>query len=354
MQHSRPIVLATLVLLAAAAPSADGQAVSARDVTQVQATPQVLLRKQLKRPSALAFHPRHGSLWIVNHADNSLVIVDRPASPKRRALRILDSSSHFLLHPSAIAFARGGSEFATSQDAGAYRGFMGPTLWPGARAKFKEGTRLAGIHLDMLHHSPSSAGIAAGLDEAHREYWVFNGSEGSIDRYFFNEPHPPGDNDHKDGLTYRYATGELARRPGVPAHLALDRATGDLYIADTGNGRIARLSAPTSTDGSRIIDVGGPKEGPLHLMPDTDVETVVAPGAGPRAPSGLVLQDGTLWVGDYATGRIHVFRLDGTQVRVIDSRLGANSLTGIALGPGGWIYALDSRRNQLVRLRASG
>jgi hypothetical protein len=39
---------------------------------------------------------------------------------------------------------------------------------------------------------------------------------------------------------------------------------------------------------------------------------------------------------------------------VIDTRLGANSLTGIALGPGGWIYALDARRNRLVRLRASG
>jgi sugar lactone lactonase YvrE len=282
------------------------------------------------------------------------VIVNRPASSKRRILRLVDTHTHYLWTPSGIAFNRDGSEFATSQDAGVYGGFMGPTLWPGARSKFKRDTHLSSIHLDMLHHSPRSAGIAAGVDDSRREYWVFNGTEGSLDRYFFNKPHPPGDNDHGDGLTYRYATGELERRPGVPAHLALDRATRNLYVADTAHGRIVRFATPDSTDGARMIDTGGPKEGPLYLLPETNVETVVPAGAGLRAPSGLALHDGTLWVGDYATGRIHLFGLDGTPVRVIDTGLGANSLTGIALGPGGWIYALDSRRNQLVRLRASG
>jgi hypothetical protein len=38
---------------------------------------------------------------------------------------------------------------------------------------------------------------------------------------------------------------------------------------------------------------------------------------------------------------------------VIDTRLGANSLTGFALRSG-WIHALDARRHQLVRVRASG
>jgi hypothetical protein len=352
MQRSRPaLVLAALAVLAATSSSVDGRA-AGEDMTTATAAPQVLLRTHLKRPSALAFHPRDGSLWILNHADHSLVIVERPASSKRRVVRLVDTQPHFLWSPSGIAFSRGGSEFATSQDAGAYRGFMGPTLWPGSRAKFKPGIRLGSIHLDMLHHSPHSAGIAAGLDEARREYWVFNGSEGSIDRYFFNQPHPPGDNDHGDGLTYRYATGELERRPNVPAQLALDRASGDLFVADTGNARVARLRATPSLEGSRIIDLGGPKEGPLHLMPDTTVETLVPPSAGLRAPVGLALHAGTLWVGDYATGRIHLFQLDGTAVRTLDTRLGANSLTGFAIGPGGWVYALDSRRNRLVRLRA--
>jgi hypothetical protein len=102
-----------------------------------------------------------------------------------------------------------------------------------------------------------------------------------------------------------------------------------------------------------MIDMGRPLEGPLYSMPDTTVETVVPPTAGLRAPSGLALHAGSLWVGDYATGRIHVFRLDGTPVRIVDSRLGRDSLTGIALR-GGWIYALDARRHRLVRLRATG
>jgi hypothetical protein len=220
-------------------------------------------------------------------------------------IRVVDRDPHYLARPTGIAFSRGGSEFATAQDAG---GFMGPTLWPGARSKFRPTLRLQSIHLDMLHHSPHSLGIAAGADEARREYWVFNGTEGSIDRYFFNEPHKPGENNHADGLAFRYATGELAPQPNVPSHLALDRATGDLYIADTGNSRVARLKTSPSTDGARMINMGGPLEGPLHLMPDTTVEEVIPERAGLRAPSGLALHAGALWVGDHATGRIHLFR----------------------------------------------
>jgi sugar lactone lactonase YvrE len=353
MTRSRIVLVLAAVALVAAT-SADGRSGAARaEVAHVAATPQVLVRTNLKRPTALAFHPRDGSLWIVNHSDNSFAIVERPTSPKRRVVHVDDTSRHYLWRPSGIAFSRGGAEFATSQDVGGLQGFMGPTLWPGARSKFKPSTILQQIHLDMLHHSPDSVGIAAGADEARREYWVVNGTEGSIDRYFFNEPHPPGKNDHADGLAYRYATGELARLRDVPSHLALDRQTGYLYVADTGNSRVARLKTGPSTDGARMIDMGRPLEGPLYLMPETTLETFVPAGAGLNAPSGLALHAGSLWVGDYATGRIHVLRLDGTQQRVIDTRLGANSLTGIALR-GGWIYALDARRNRLVRLRASG
>ncbi len=82
-------------------------------------------------------------------------------------------------------------------------------------------------------------GRRAGRDP--REYWVFNGLDGAIDRYYFYEPHVLGGDDHSDGVTLRYAPGALRRVSGVPGHLALDVASGSLSICDTGNARVARL-----------------------------------------------------------------------------------------------------------------
>jgi DNA-binding beta-propeller fold protein YncE len=315
---------------------------------------QVILRSKLDHPTGLAVDPRNGSLWIVNRGDNGITIVERPGSRRPVVLHSVDYGKHYLWRPAAIAFSRGGDEFATAQDAGGFGSRMGPTLWPGNAGAFRGNAHLHRIHLDMLHHSPHSIGIAAGADEARREYWVFNGAARSIDRYFFNEPHPPGGNDHGDGLTYRYAEGEVRRGPKVPGHLALDRANGHLYIADTGHRRIARLSTSTSTGTPHLLNAGSALEGPLYEVQGSTVETVVPPSAGLKAPSGLLLHAGALWIGDYGTGRIHVFRLDGTRVRTIDTRLGRNSITGIALSSDGWLYVLDVRRNRLVRLRARG
>jgi hypothetical protein len=53
------------------------------------------------------------------------------------------------------------------------------------------------------------------------------------------------------------------------------------------------------------------------------------------------LHAGTVWVGDSATGRINVYRLDGTRVRVIDTQLGRDRLAGFAVGPDGRLSVLD-------------
>ena len=75
---------------------------------------------------------------------------------------------------------------------------------------------------------------ATGVDP--REYWVFNGNSGSVDRYFFHQTHQLGGDDHSDGETIRYAEGQLKRVAGMPGHMAHDVASGKLFIADTGNG----------------------------------------------------------------------------------------------------------------------
>jgi hypothetical protein len=330
-----------------------GAAAPAAPDARAKPATQVILRSKLDTPTGLAVDPRNGSLWIVNRGDNSITIVERPGSRRPRLLRSVDYGKHYLWRPAAIAFSRGGDEFATAQDASGFGIGMGPTLWPGEAALFRGNTHLNRIHLDMLHHSPQSIGIAPGTDEEKREYWVFNAAAGSIDRYFFHEPHPPGQNDHGDGRTFRYAAGALKRGAKIPGHLALDRANGHLYIADTGNRRVARLATSNPT-GPRLLDAGSSLEGPLYDVAGSTVETVVPPSAGLKAPSGLLLHAGALWVGDYATGRIHVFRLDGTRLRSFNTGLGPKSLTGLALSSDGWLYFLDARRNRLLRLRARG
>jgi hypothetical protein len=65
------------------------------------------------------------------------------------------------------------------------------------------------------------------------------------------------------------------------------------------------------------------------------------------------LHGSTVWVGDHASGRIHVYRLDGTRLRVIDTRLGRDRLTGFRVESDGSLSVLDVRESRTVRLRAS-
>lgn len=312
-----------------------------------------LLSRGLDTPTAMAVNPHDGALWIVNRGDDSSVVVDAVGRSNQRSVKYRDDSDHFMNNPMAIAFSKGRNEFATIQDTdNDYNGraygnnFMGPTVFSADRSIYDGG---ASSHLDMLHHSPDSVGIAAGEDSRSREYWVFNGDSGAIDRYFFHEPHELGGHDHSDGETFRYGAGSLKRIAGVPGHLALDERTGTLYIADTGNHRIARLD--TRGDVSDATPIRGyHDETPLYRVGGARIESVTSSSAGLVAPSGLLLQKGKLVVGDYATGHVKVFTQDGELVGDLDTGLGANALTGLAASPDGTLLALDAKRDRLVEI----
>jgi len=73
----------------------------------------------------------------------------------------------------------------------------------------------------------------------------------------------------------------------------------------------------------------------------------------PRAPPGrrrLRAPHGRLCVGDYANGRISAFRPSGEHVNWLDTGLGPNTLTGIAFGPEGRLFAVDRTNNRVVRI----
>jgi DNA-binding beta-propeller fold protein YncE len=318
-------------------------------------TSRTLLGQALTYPTDLAFHP-DGSLWITDRERDSVVVIFDAGSSSMRGNLFRDDSDHFNNNPMALAFSSARQEFATALDnrndyngGAAPNNFMGPTLWPTTHSEF---TGASDSHLDMLHHSPNAVGIAAGAPwqgggADPREYWVFNGDAGSIDRYFFREPHVPGGHDHSDGLTFRYGSG-LSRVPAVPGHLALDAQSGMLYIADTGNGRIATLdtSATTFSNASRIR--GHHDETPLYLMGGARIETLTRSGL--TQPAGLILHEGKIIVSDHATGRIHVFGLDGRSEGSLDTGLGAGAVMGLAVAPNGKLALVDAAQGRVLEL----
>ncbi len=305
------------------------------------------------RPTDLAFNPtRSDELWVVNQGDNTVWIATSPGASNQSAVwrggRTI--GRHFLPRPSGIAFGDAG-DFATIHEEDRITqpttpgDFMGPTLWPSNLSIFDGGH--AG-HIDMLHNTPNGMGIAW---ESGNAYWVFDGYHASITRYDFRRDHGPGGSDHSDGHIVRYAEGQVSRVEGVPSHLAFDAPTRTLYIADTGNNRIATLDTESGSRGGSIQpNYDGVVQ---YAMTGAALGTFVdGASSGLSAPSGLELHDGHVFVGDNATGIISAFAMDGELVDWLDTELPAGALTGLAFDTNGRLYYLDAIGGRVLRVAA--
>jgi hypothetical protein len=348
-------------------------------------------------PTDLAFNPRiPDELWVTNYDDDSVVVIHEATSdPDPEYLKDWyglftgEPASHFMPNPTSIAFGRdetsdtpepvgaGGilGTFATCGDNrndydgfGTPNDFMGAALWPSDLEMFaNRPDTFLGSHLDMLHCGPQCMGIA---HQEENVYWAFAGrardpedpfctftmfgpecsfvSDSAIVYYDFQEDHGPGNDDHSDGEAYQYVTGEVDRVPGVPSHLVYDAETALLYIADTGNGRIAALDTTTGDVGDDLE----PME-PMNtyaMVDDAVITDVVAAGGVLERPSGLELHEGLLYVSDHATGIIHAFDLSGERVNYLDTGRGEDALAGMAFGPDGRIYLVDMETDEVLRL----
>ncbi|MBK7342995.1 MAG: hypothetical protein IPJ06_07800 [Saprospiraceae bacterium] len=179
--------------------------------------------KDLDKPNDLDFFPILGKdeLWIVNERNESsggsTLTINNASSENPTYLHREDGNAwHFMSIPTGIAFGNN-LNFATPpgvKDANHSNGtFTGPTLWssdPDIYAKPSGGN---GSHLDMLHGSPYSMGIAHEIDNA---YWVFDSWNQTIVRYDFQEDHGPGNDDHDDGIVRRYLEITVNRDGDVP------------------------------------------------------------------------------------------------------------------------------------------
>ena len=305
---------------------------------------------ELDQPRDIAFHPdMPDQAWILNRADRSVLIVDGigtgdPTVDRRRG----DGGEHFLSQPVALAFGDDGAMATIAEEDEPTQGnatpadFMGPTLWTSDPDVFDAG---AETHLDMLHNSPDGMGIAWERDNA---YWVFDGDHGSLTRYDFGSDHGLGGQDHSDGEVARYVEGEVARVPDESSNLAFDAATGLLYVADTGNHRIAVLDTATGEPGD---DLNPNYDGDDQYVIDGAVTTTLVTRGSIQDPTGLELHDGMLWVSDFASGKVLAFNLDGTLVDWLETGI-TNGLQGMAFDDAGKLYVVDSSGDRIVQIAA--
>jgi hypothetical protein len=302
----------------------------------------------LSDPRDLGFDT-NGDLWVANREDDRTFIVLDPGTDAQAVDRRKDGfAEHFMEETAALSFEdeSGAGEFgpefgSCGESENTYNGierpneFMGPVLWATDLDIFAEENPYGlGSHLDMLHESPNCVGIAWDRDNV---YWVFDGFHDALVRYDFQHDHGIGEDDHSDGVVYRLSEPEVKREPDAPGHLALDHGTGLLYVADTGNGRVLWVDTATGEEGE-----------PLRQSQEPLVTYARWEGAewgvlveGLDRPGGLALAGDRLYVGEFGTGVLHEYDLDGNELRSLDSGVGEAALYGVEMGPDGHLWIAE-------------
>jgi sugar lactone lactonase YvrE len=185
------------------------------------------------------------------------------------------------------------------------------------------------------------------------------------------------------GSDHGYADGAgEAARFSTPSGLALD-ASGTLYVADTGNNVIRRITRDGDVSTLAGDGVAGASDGPAHaarfngpigvavapggriivadtyndriraIDPDGTVSTL-APGARFHTPSGVAADSsGNVYVADTGNGLVRVIDRSGFVTNAQSPFDGLFHPIGIAAGQAGEVYATDER-GRIVEIRTDG
>jgi len=311
---------------------------------------------QVISPQDLDFHPnvsRQNELWILNkgtqNTGSSTVTISNAGQTSQATDRRIDGNAwHFMSLSTAIAFSPENENFGTSPgvyDANHNGGapFTGPALWSSDMSIYARPSGGNGSHLDMLHESPYCMGIAHEIDNV---FWVFDGNASQIVKYDFKSDHGPGNSNHDDGQVDRYIDISVSRKAGVPSHMVIDKESGWLYIADTGNKRILRMKINSGTkkrDLPLLYEVLAQRremESPeWEVFADTDLVD----------PCGIEVIGNRLFVSDNSTNKIIAYRLD-TKEELARIQTTATSIKGIKVGPNGKLWYVDYSSNKVVRV----
>ncbi len=309
-------------------------------------------------PRDLDFHPTltNNELWVVlkgtEDSGSSTIKVSDAGQPGQTSLLQTDQNAyHFMSLATGLAFSEN-ENFSTSPgvyDANHDGGspFTGPTLWSSDPLIYAQPSGGNGSHLDMLHESPHSMGIA---HESGNAFWVNDGDHNSIVRYDFSEDHGPGMHDHSDGIVRRYTGLGIVEDPiqHVVSHLVLDKPSGMLYIVDSENARVLKMDINTGSQTGTFTPIeGGIAEASVY----TGTTNSVFIGTGLTRPSGIDIIEDRLIVSDYATGEIIIYDCSGAAaVELARLQTGSAGVMGVKVGPDGKIWYVNAESNEVVRL----
>jgi sugar lactone lactonase YvrE len=306
----------------------------------------------LDRPRDVAFNPEApDQLWVTNFGSNSITVVLNPGGSDRSAqTHGGPGADHFLVQPSALAFGAPGflataQETNTATQRSTPADFMGPTLWDTDLDTFNGGHA---SHLDMLHNSPNSNGIAW---ESGNVFWVVDGAHGALARYDFGRPHERGGEDHSDGTLRRYVEGMLMFSPGISAHIEFDHERNVLYFTQPATNRLLRFDPANATVGARVTpNYDGDRQ---NRMTGGTLQVLVnGVDVAMRRPSGLALAGGVLYVTDNATSQVIAFDRDGLRLDWLDlsSVVPTDSLQGITTDERGFLYVTESVTHRVIEI----
>lgn len=311
---------------------------------------------QVITPQDLDFHPnssRKNELWILNkgvqNTGSSTVTISNAGKSNQTSVRRIDGNAwHFMSLSTALAFSSDNENFATSPgvfDANHNGGapFTGPALWSSDMSIYAQPSGGNGSHLDMLHESPYSMGIAHERDNI---FWVFDGYSSQIVKYDFKSDHGPGNSNHDDGEVDRYIGISVTRKAGVPSHMVIDNNSEWLYICDTGGKRILRMKVNSGTkkrDLPLLYEVLGRRREMENPVWEVFANTNLVD------PCGIDVIGNRLFVSDNSTNEIIAYRLD-TKEELARIQTTASSIKGIKVGPEGKLWYVDYSANKVMRV----
>lgn len=304
---------------------------------------------ELDNPQDFDFHPhRTNEIWIINKGTEgtggTTIILQKAGEPDQSYLSRKDGNAwHFMSLPSGMAFSENGNWASSANvlDANHSGGrYTGPALWSGDLNIFAKPSGGNGSHLDMVHQSPYTMGIAA---EKENVFWVFDGYYGNIVRYDFAADHGPGNDYHGDAKLRRYSEVIVKRNPDVPSHLILDEQKKWLYIVDGGNKRILRMDINTGIVGLSLPPIDEDLA-EYSKMKDVVWETVIDKNL--ENPCGIEVSGNRLFVSDYANGDIICYDIN-TRQELARLKTNKPGITGIKLYQGKlwYINALENTCN---------
>lgn len=317
---------------------------------------------QVNTPTDLDFHPvlTNYELWVINKetesSGGSTVTIYNAGQQSQSSVYKQDGNAwHFMSLPTGMAFGLNGN-WASSPgvyDANHNGGsaFTGPSLWSSDMSIYAQPSGGNGSHLDMLHLSPYSQGIASEVDNV---YWVFDGYTNDIVRYDFAEDHGPGNSFHGDAIVWRYSDDAVQKDPNdqIVSHLVLDENKQWLYVVDHGNNRVIRIDITTGSD------MGGTPNYPMNEpiaeykeITGYTQETVVSTGL--TKPAGIDVIGDRMVVSEYESGDIVIYDISAMPAVELERiNTGLSSVQGLKIGPDGRIWFVDYNTNGVYRIDA--